>query len=68
MGFRVGTKLDRRTRSALMQGVKDGRLGRLAKKGLMPEVFFHPNSIWNAKEERQKAVNASIRAIQNCCA
>lgn len=68
MGFRTVTKLDRRTRSALMAAVKDGRIGRLPKKGVAPEVFFHPNSIFKAKEERQKHANAAIRAIANCFA
>jgi uncharacterized protein YoaH (UPF0181 family) len=69
MGVRiVAGKLDRRTRSALMQGVKDGKLGHLPKDGLKPEAFFHPNSLWNAKEERSKIANSGIRAIQACCA
>lgn len=68
MGVRIVTGgFDRRTRSALMQGVKDGRLGHLKKEGMKPEAFFHPNSIWNAKEERSKIANAGIRAIQACC-
>ncbi len=68
MGVRIVTGgLDRRTRSALMTGVKEGRIGHLKKDGLKPEVFFHPNSLWNAKEERSKIANAGIRAIQECC-
>lgn len=68
MGVRLVGRLDRATRSALMAGVKDGRLGHLAKDGLKPEAFFHPNSIWNAKEERTKIANAAIRALQAVCA
>jgi len=68
MGVRiVSGGFDRRTRSALMQGVKDGKLGHLKKDGLKPEAFFHPNAIWSAKEERNKIANAGIRAIQACC-
>lgn len=68
MGVRiVSGGFDRRTRSALMQGVKDGKLGHLKKDGLKPEVFFHPNAIWSANEERNKIANAGIRAIQACC-
>ena len=69
MGVRiVSAGLDRSTRAALMAGVKDGRLGRLAKDGIKPEAFFHPNSLWTAKEERTKVANAAIRAIQAVCA
>ena len=69
MGVRlINTKMDRRTRSALMGGVKDGRLGHLPKSGVKPEAFFHPNSEANAKEERNKAANAAIRARAAVCA
>jgi hypothetical protein len=64
----VIAKIDRQTRSALMQAVKAGRLGHLAKDGLKPEAFFHPNSLWSAKEERSAIANAAIRAIQKVCA
>lgn len=69
MGVRiVSGSLDRATRTALMAGVKDGRLGRLPKDGIKPEAFFHPNSIWNAKDERTKIANAAIRALRAVCA
>jgi hypothetical protein len=69
MGVRiVSGGFDRRTRSALMQGVKSGKLGHLKKDGLKPEAFCHPNAIWAAKEERNKIASAGIRAIQACCA
>lgn len=69
MGVRiVNAKMDRATRAALMSGVKAGKLGRIAKDGLKPEAFFHPNSIWNAKEERSKIANSAIRAIKATCA
>lgn len=69
MGVRiVNAKMDRATRAALMSGVKSGKLGRIAKDGLKPEAFFHPNSIWNAKEERSKIANSAIRAIKATCA
>ena len=63
----VSGSLDRATRAALMAGVKDGRIGRLAKDGIKPEAFFHPNSLWVAKEERAKIANAAIRALQSVC-
>ena len=69
MGVRiVSASLDRGTRAALMAGVKDGRIGRLAKDGNKPEAFFHPNALWNAKEERTKIANAAIRALLAVCA
>lgn len=67
MGFKlVHGKIGADTRKALMAGVKDGRLGRIAKDGLKPEVFFHPNSIWKAKDARNAEATASVRAIANC--
>lgn len=67
MGVRLVSGLDHATRSALMAGVKDGRLGRLPKDGVKPEAFFHPNSIWRAKEERNKVANATARALLAVC-
>ena len=68
MGFRlISGKLPKDVRSALMAGVKDGRIGRLPKDGLKPEVFFHPNSIWNAKEARNKEVSKAIMVLQATC-
>jgi len=64
----VSGGMDRATRSALMAGVKSGRIGRLAKDGMKPEALFHPNSLWNAKEERARIANAAIRALQAVCA
>jgi uncharacterized protein YoaH (UPF0181 family) len=69
MGVRlIQAKMDRRTRSALMAGVKSGKIGHLAKSGIKPEAFFHPNGLDNAKEERTKVANAAIRAIASVCA
>lgn len=69
MGVRIVVAgFDRRTRAALMAGVKSGKLGHLKKDGMKPEAFFHPNSLANAKEERSRIANAGIRAIQSCCA
>jgi len=41
-------------RRELMDAVKMGKLGRLPKKGLLPEVFYHPDHKHGAIE-RQKA-------------
>jgi hypothetical protein len=64
MGVRlIHGKMDRRTRNALMAGVKDGRLGHITKENLKPEVFFHPNAMWKAKDMRDAEANAAVRAI-----
>ena len=67
MGVKVCTGLDRSTRSALMAGVKEGRIGRLAKDGAKPEVFFHPNSVWRAKEVRNLVASNAARALLSVC-
>ena len=68
MGVRVVSgKIDRGTRSALLEAVKAGRLGHLKRDGLKPETFFHPNAESAAREERSRIANAGIRAIQACC-
>ena len=67
MGVKVCSGLDRATRSALMAGVKDGRIGRLAKDGAKPEVFFHPNAVWSAKEFRNRATSEALRALLAVC-
>ena len=56
-------RIPREVRNAYMRAVKSGQLGRLKKEGLKPEAFFHPNSIWNAKDQRAAIENASLRAI-----
>ncbi|MCE2762857.1 MAG: hypothetical protein LW713_17940 [Acetobacteraceae bacterium] len=63
----VKARMPRDVRAALMAGVVDGRLGHLPKDGLKPEAFFHPNSIWKAKEARQKEENTAVRAIAAIC-
>jgi len=63
----VNARVPREVRAALMAGVKDGRLGHLPKDGRKPEAFFHPNSIWKAKEARQKEENTTIRALAAVC-
>ena len=59
----VKGRIPREVRNAYMRAVKSGQLGRLKKEGLKPEAFFHPNSIWNAKDQRAAIENASLRAI-----
>jgi len=64
----IKARMPLKIRAALMAGVKDGRLGHLPQDGRKPEAFFHPNSIWNAKEARQREENATIRALVSICA
>lgn len=58
----------RQVRSALMNAVKDGILGHLKKDGLKPEMFFHPNSIWRAKEEQSRIAIESVESIRKVLA
>jgi uncharacterized protein YoaH (UPF0181 family) len=68
MGLReVKGRLPQALRAAYMAAVKDGRLGRLPKNGLKPEFFFHPNSIWEAKAARNKALKSAMEAILSVC-
>ena len=69
----IGTKtvtgrLPREVRAELMDGVKSGRVGRLKKDGLKPEMFFHPNSRPVALELQRKAALASVALISGVMA
>lgn len=46
-------KVPAQVRKELMAAVKAGRLGRLKRDGLKPEIFFHPDHR-NGAIERQK--------------
>lgn len=48
----VTSSAPRDVRRALNAAVKEGRLGHLKKDGHKPEAYFHPNSIYRAKEKR----------------
>lgn len=57
-------------RRELMASVKSGRIGRIAKTGPMPEVFFHPNAIFRAKDARNAALaahNAALSRFAQAC-
>jgi len=62
-GFRLITKLPAQARRDLNSAVKEGRLGHLRKDGLLPEVYFHPNSKAAAISARKNNANKSIAAI-----
>jgi hypothetical protein len=56
------TKLSKDVRTALNGAVKAGKLGHKAKKGHLPEVYYHPSFECLVAQERnehaQKVVNA----------
>ena len=62
-GIRVvrGT-IPRMVRNELMNGVKEGALGRLKKDQLKPEIFYHPD---HKNEAVQHQFDEALRAI-NC--
>lgn len=59
----ISGRIPLEVRKELYEAVKLGQLGHLKKDKLKPEAFFHPNSIYKAKEKRGIAQNASLRAI-----
>lgn len=54
-------KIPAQVRKELMAGVKAGRLGRLKRDGLKPEIFFHPDHR-NGAIDRQRT--EAIYAIE----
>ena len=50
-------------RKELMAAVKSGALGRLPKKGLLPEIFFHPDHLHGAKDQQKREAEYSARCI-----
>jgi len=68
MGVRIiRGKLPRAVRAELNKAVKSGRLGHLKKNGLLPEAYFHPNSLDRAKAMRNQEAYAGIQAIKEVC-
>lgn len=49
-------------RRALQAAVKEGKLGRLPKKGDLPEAFFHPNGKTNAIAQRERVAQENLEA------
>lgn len=69
MGVRIiAGRMPASVRKELNEAVKAGKLGRLPKKGLMPEAYFHPNAKGHAIELREKEAGASIEALKKVCA
>jgi hypothetical protein len=56
-------KMPAAVRKELMAAVKAGSLGRLPKKGLLPEVFFHPDHKNGAKDRQRIEAEYSARCI-----
>lgn len=50
-------------RKELMDAVKMGALGRLPKKGLLPEVFYHPDHLHGAKDRQRKEAEYALKCI-----
>lgn len=50
-------------RKELMAAVKMGALGRLPKKGLLPEVFYHPDHLHGAKDRQRMEAEYAIKCI-----
>jgi len=50
-------------RKELMAAVKDGLLGRLAKDGLKPEIFFHPDHLHGARERQWREAEYAVSCI-----
>jgi len=64
MGILVVSKLPRDVRLAYIASVKEGRLGRLAKKGLAPEIFFHPNARGTAIAMQERLFHEAIAVLK----
>ena len=52
-----------RVRKELMAAVKAEALGRLPKKGLLPEIFFHPDHLHGAKDRQKREAEYSAKCI-----
>lgn len=64
----VRGRIPAQVRKELSAAVKAGVLGRLPKKGLMPEVFFHPDHKHGAKDLQQREAAYSVSCIASVIA
>jgi len=63
-GFRIiRGSIPAEVRKALREAVKNGELGHLPRKGLLPEVFCHPDKLDAAQEARSAEAMAAIFRI-----
>ena len=56
-------RMPAQVRKELMDAVKSGHLGRLPKKGLLPETFFHPDHLHGAKDRQKREAEYAIKCI-----
>lgn len=61
-------RIPAQVRRELSAAVKAGYLGRLAKKGLAPEIFFHPDHKNGAVERQRREFEYSANLIKNAFA
>lgn len=61
-------RIPQSVRSALMQAVKSGELGRLRKDGLKPEIFFHPDHKNGAVDRQNREAAYSVDCIRRVVA
>ena len=59
----IKAKIPAQVRKELMAAVKAGALGRLPKKGLMPEIFFHPDHLHGARDRQKREAEYAIQCI-----
>jgi len=61
-------KVPAQVRKELAAAVKAGILGRVAKDGLKPEMYFHPLHRNSAIEQREREALYSVSCIAKCVA
>lgn len=60
-------RIPREVRRELMAAVKKKKLGRLRKDGLLPEIFFHPDMLHEAKDRQKSEALYGIEQIKKVC-
>jgi len=60
----INGKIPSYVRKELMDAVKKGALGRLPKKGLAPEVFFHPDHLHGAKDRQKRELEYNLSLLK----
>ena len=63
----VVTKTPAQIRKALNAAVKVGTLCHMKKDMLLPEVYYHPQFEYLAKERRAEIVNMKIESLKKVC-
>lgn len=59
----VRGRIPAQVRKELSAAVKAGHLGRLAKDGLKPEIFFHPDHKHGAMDRQRREAEYAIGCI-----